>query len=100
MIGYLPNNQVNQMNEMIHLFRNNPLLYQEFNKMVTQNNENFKNNNLFNESYLRTLLKEKYLEMLSNNTKRTILLIILKHMINFLKKLMLNSNYRLVIESI
>ena len=57
MIGYQPNNQVNQMNEMIHLFRNNPLLYQEFNKMVTQNNENFKSNNLFNENYLRTASK-------------------------------------------
>jgi hypothetical protein len=46
--------QVNQMSQMIDLFRNNPQLLKEFNNLVTQNNQNYQNSNLLDESYLET----------------------------------------------
>ena len=46
--------QVNQMSQMIDLFRNNPQLLQQFNNLVTQNNQNYQNSNLLDESYLET----------------------------------------------
>ena len=49
--------QVNQMSQMIDLFRNNPQLLQQFNNLVTQNNQNYKNSNLLDESYLKTASK-------------------------------------------
>ena len=49
--------QVNQMSQMIDLFRNNPQLLQQFNNLVTQNNQNYKNSNLFDESYLKIASK-------------------------------------------
>ena len=49
--------QVNQMSQMIDLFRNNPQLLKEFNNLVTQNNQNYQNSNLLDESYLKTASK-------------------------------------------
>ena len=49
--------QVNQMSQMIDLFRNNPQLLQQFNNLVTQNNQNYQNSNLLDESYLKTASK-------------------------------------------
>ena len=88
--------QDNPMNQMINICRNYPEILKKFNEIVTKNNINYCND-FFDEDYIENASQGNIPEEFSNKKKKIIKLILLKQMIAFLLKLILNFLFLLVI---